>query len=665
MQEQVKVLVVDDEELIRLNFRCCLEDAGYQVLTAADGAEGLSLLSSEQPDVVLTDLKMPKMDGIAFIEQARLINADIPLIVISGAGTVHDAVEAIRKGAWDYLTKPVQHPDEFGHVIKRNLQRAQLNIESRYHHRRLEEMVAERTHELQFTRFSVECASDAIYWIRQDGSIVDLNQSACTTLGYTREELLAMTIADIDTNFKAEQFAEQFAAVKAAGAITFESIHQTRDGRLIPVEVAANYVQFDGQDYNCGFVRNITERKRYEAELEQARIAAEAANRAKSEFLANMSHEIRTPMNGVLGMAQLLRFTELTPEQQEYLDTLEQSGKNLISLLSDILDLSKIEAGRLEVEFNSFSLRRVIQEVVDKQKARIIQKKLELVLELPEELPDMLTGDSLRLKQILLNLLGNAIKFTQQGSITIVATLLSEQDDKVIIRLEIRDTGIGIPAPVQHRLFSPFVQADSSATRKFGGSGLGLVICQRLTELMGGSISFSSEAGKGSSFFVELPFTKVQHEVLKEASDNFVPVEAVFPRPLQILIAEDNDLNARTLMGMLIKLEHQTMVVENGEQALNKWHERTWDCILMDVQMPVLDGRLAMAAIRQQERVLGGHIPIIAVTAHAMPGDRERLLAEGFDGYLSKPLSLKLLVEVLKKAVTLPPSQFEGMPNML
>jgi CheY-like chemotaxis protein/anti-sigma regulatory factor (Ser/Thr protein kinase) len=268
----------------------------------------------------------------------------------------------------------------------------------------------------------------------------------------------------------------------------------------------------------------------------------------------------------------------------------------------------------------------------------------------------MLAGDSLRLKQILLNLLGNAIKFTQQGSITIVATLISEQADQVVIRLEIRDTGIGIPAAVQQRLFTPFVQADGSTIRNFGGSGLGLVICQRLTELMGGRISFTSEEGKGSSFFVELPIAKAQHELPEEAPDSFVPPEAVSARPLQILVAEDNDLNAHTLTGMLTKLGHQPMVVENGEQALEKWHERTWDCILMDVQMPVLDGRLAMAAIRQQERVLGGHIPIIAVTAHAMPGDQERLLAEGFDGYLSKPLSLKRLVEELKKTVTLPPA---------
>ena len=506
-------------------------------------------------------------------------------------------------------------------------------------------------------RSITDSAQDAILMMDSHGAITFWNPAAETILGYHLDEALGENLHELLAPARYQSIFEaafpgfvQSGKGTAVGR-TVELAARRKDGQEIAISLSLSSVFLKGAWHAVGILRDITELKQYQEELLEARHSAESANRAKSEFLANMSHEIRTPMNGVIGMAQLLRFTQPTSEQAEYLDNLELSCKNLLELINDILDLSKIESGRLELESAAFSLRRCIHEVLTNQSARVEQKGLQLSADLDEQLPDLVLGDSLRFKQILLNLLGIAIKFTETGSITVTAQLLSKADSGCVFRLMICDTGIGMTSEALGRIFNSFEQADSSTTRIYGGSGLGLSICRRLTELMGGRIWAESVLGKGSTFFVELPFV-IQHGAGEKADAPACRDLAGVTRSLKVLVAEDNKLNADTIIAMLKRMGHEVEVASNGREALEKWHASAVHCVLMDIQMPVMDGYLAAATMREQEQKMGGHTPIIAMTAHALHGDRERFLAEGFDGYVSKPVDMQMLAEELKRVST-------------
>ena len=419
-----------------------------------------------------------------------------------------------------------------------------------------------------------------------------------------------------------------------------------------------------------------TERKRSEEELRAAKESAEAASKAKSEFLANMSHEIRTPMNGVLGTTELLLNSALTDKQRHLASTVHRSGRTLLAIINDILDFSKIEAGKLDLECVGFDLLQVLEESLELFMEAGRRKKLELTQQIDERVPRYLKGDPVRFRQILMNLLSNAIKFTETGGITLVAEFLSGTTTHALLRFAVSDTGIGIPAAAKLRIFDAFSQADGSTTRRFGGTGLGLSIAKQLVALMGGAITVESEPGRGSTFAFSARF---ELQPLSTGSDTTVACYSPPPHsylvpdhaggsthplgsPSQadaqpdgqaagcILLAEDSPVNREVAVGMLEQLGYQVEIAENGRQALLATEHAHFDLILMDCQMPEMDGLTATSEIRQRETEAGrSRLPIIALTANAMQGDRELCLSAGMDDYLTKPYTQMQLREIIQK----------------
>jgi PAS domain S-box-containing protein len=510
------------------------------------------------------------------------------------------------------------------------------------------------------TRFSelFETLQEGVYFCDHEGTLLDVNPAMVRLLGYSqRDELVGTNIGKLYFDMPLDLFPERKQTQHTA-SLTREIILRRKDGTPIICIDNSNAVgDASGRMIrHQGTLVDITLRKRSEEELQKAKEAAEAANSAKSAFLAHMSHEIRTPMNAVIGMTELALDTDLTLEQREYLSMVRESGKSLLRLINDILDFSKVEAGKLDLDSTDFSLRYGINEMVAILGVRARQKGLELSIHIPPEVPDALLGDPGRLRQVLSNLVDNAIKFTERGAVVLKIENDSQSDEEVCLHFSVVDSGIGIPQEKQQLIFEAFAQADNSTTRKYGGTGLGLSISSRLVRLMSGKMWVESEANRGSAFHFTARFglqnQQAEKAHLQGGGSDSASLASWQPgregrQELRILLVEDNRINQILAQRLIRKRGDQLVVTNNGREALAVLESERFDLILMDVQMPEMSGIEVTAAIRRKEKATGEHIPIIATTASAMKEDRDLCLEAGMDAYISKPIEREVLFETI------------------
>jgi len=525
-----------------------------------------------------------------------------------------------------------------------------------------------------------EASCEPMFLTDPSGAVVKVNAAFVNLLGTDVSTIEGMHVAALFDSCERETIREQHRELYASPVKGHFMERELRfaDGHTGIFEISVTRVEIMGQSPQmlC-ILRDVTQQKRNAEELARAKEAAEEANRelilanrsleetgrvaremadraealsaAKSDFLANMTHEVRTPLNGILGMTGLALETNLEPDQREYLDLVKSSAEALLSLVTDVLDFSKYEAGKLGLDCVEFSVRTLLREVLRPLALRASVSGLVFESSVDDPVPDLLIGDPMRIGQVLRNLVGNAIKFTNDGKVSVRVHAESIQDSHVTLSFSIADTGIGIPREMHRVIFEPFTQADGSTTRKYGGTGLGLSISAGLVELMDGKIWVESDPGKGSTFYftvaLELPSEKSSHELARSAQSQ---QHTAPKRKLDILVAEDNSVNQRLAARLLEREGHTVTIAGSGQEALDLFEQRQFDLILMDVQMPGLDGLQATARIREKERASGGHVPIVAMTAQAAEADRLRCLASGMDAYVTKPVHVPALLKMIE-----------------
>ena len=559
--------------------------------------------------------------------------------------TGKDEVGGLMAG-FNFMLETVQERDV---ALRQANEGLELRVKDRT--RELVQEVEERKSaeaEARLLQHLLDKSTDYVFVVAPDTQkLVYINQAVADLLRVNTSEAGNLRLGNVIRGAAVDGWESLCLRLRTDRKLTFDDELVDTRGMNLPAEFSLTFVELHGSEYVVAVARDVTERKRVERMLTQAKDSAEASNRAKSEFLANMSHEIRTPMNGVIGMTSLLIGTPLAPDQKQYAEVAKSSAESLLGLINDILDFSKIEAGKLSLEVEEFNLQNWMNDILGLFREQAARKGIDFQLVVDPSLPKTVCSDPARLRQVMINLISNAIKFTEKGFVRlVVSTTGTPQSPR--LSFSVADSGIGIARETIGSLFQPFTQADSSTTRRFGGSGLGLVISRQIVHLLGGTIGVTSELGHGSRFFFDIPPkldlpSQRPARSLPVASRSEAKVKSGVP--LNVLLVEDNSVNQIVAGEILRRLGHAMTLAANGQEALDILEQQSFDVVLMDCQMPVMDGFEATRRIRAHPRL--SNTRIIAVTANAMQGDREKCLAAGMDDFISKPLRPSELEAIL------------------
>jgi len=711
-----RILVVDDNRAIHEDFRKILgtdtaitafedEEAAFfgtapstpvapqrqafELDFASQGNEALEKVtaangSGSRYSVVFMDVRMPPgWDGIETTARLWKVDPDLQ-VVICTAYSDYSWEEMIRQLGYSdrllILKKPFDPIEvlQFTHALTGKWS---LMQQMRQQSESLEQAVQARTAELEsanillekeiavrersedalrFTQFSVDYAADSMFWIDPQGELLYVNVATCRSLGYTSEELRGTHVSAIVPDLHETGWQDFQASLQRQQHQSFESQQLAKDGRLIPVELTLAFFDFGGRRLICASSRDITRRKQILSELSQARDAALESVRLKGQFLANMSHEIRTPMNGVIGMAHLLLHTNLDREQREYVDTIRSSADSLLAIINDILDSSKIDSGKLNFQILDFDLIEVVEDSIEVVASIAQSKSIELAGGVRHEVFRHLRGDSGRLRQVITNIVGNAVKFTERGEVIVTVSQTSATDTHTVIRFEVRDTGIGISKEMCQRVFDPFIQADDSDTRKYGGTGLGLSICRQIIEALGGQIGVESEPGKGTIFWFTLSFEKQtsanKQEMLPGAQH------------LRTLVVAANESNFGIIGMQLANLGLRSANIGNAEEALSLLRQEAnsgdpFQCVIVDTNLAGESGLELSKAIKTDPVISSARVLIMSSMADRITNGV--LAAAGAEDNLTKPLKQSRLQRTLTgifSTASTPPAAHENTP---